>query len=106
MLGRLTGGAANRNFPGLLVDFDHSSHDPAQPTTAAGGSAGWSIAGTGFMRRSAGRTWARGADRRAVPAGVAGVESRGLRSVDGADGGWTRCGASAPAAAGSAGADE
>ena len=24
------------NFPGLLVDFDHASHDPAQPTTAAG----------------------------------------------------------------------
>ncbi|MCE0484354.1 MAG: phage protease [Methylacidiphilales bacterium] len=24
------------NFPGLLVDFDHASHDPARPTTAAG----------------------------------------------------------------------
>jgi phage I-like protein len=24
------------NFPGLLVDFDHFSHDPAQSTTAAG----------------------------------------------------------------------
>jgi phage I-like protein len=24
------------NFPGLLVDFDHASNDPAQPTTAAG----------------------------------------------------------------------
>jgi phage I-like protein len=24
------------NFPGLLVDFDHFSHDPTQPTTAAG----------------------------------------------------------------------
>jgi phage I-like protein len=24
------------NFPGLLVDFDHASHDPAQPSTAAG----------------------------------------------------------------------
>jgi phage I-like protein len=24
------------NFPGLLVDFDHASHDPEQPTTAAG----------------------------------------------------------------------
>jgi phage I-like protein len=24
------------NFPGLLVDFDHFSHDPAHPTTAAG----------------------------------------------------------------------
>src|SRR5471032_108004 len=28
--------AREPNFPGLLVDFDHASHDPAQPTTAAG----------------------------------------------------------------------
>jgi phage I-like protein len=28
--------ARQPNFPGLLVDFDHASHDPAQPTTAAG----------------------------------------------------------------------
>jgi len=28
--------ARQTNFPGLLVDFDHFSHDPAQPTTAAG----------------------------------------------------------------------
>ncbi len=28
--------ARQSNFPGLLVDFDHFSHDPAQPTTAAG----------------------------------------------------------------------
>ncbi len=28
--------ARQANFPGLLVDFDHFSHDPAQPTTAAG----------------------------------------------------------------------
>src|SRR5262249_9092252 len=28
--------ARRPNFPGLLVDFDHASHDPAQPTTAAG----------------------------------------------------------------------
>ncbi len=28
--------ARQPNFPGLLVDFDHFSHDPAQPTTAAG----------------------------------------------------------------------
>ena len=28
--------ARAENFPGLLVDFDHASHDPAQPTTAAG----------------------------------------------------------------------
>ena len=28
--------AKQPNFPGLLVDFDHFSHDPSQPTTAAG----------------------------------------------------------------------
>jgi phage I-like protein len=28
--------ARQSNFPELLVDFDHFSHDPAQPTTAAG----------------------------------------------------------------------
>lgn len=28
--------AREPNFPGLLVDFDHFSHDPARPTTAAG----------------------------------------------------------------------
>jgi phage I-like protein len=28
--------ARQPNFPGLLVDFDHASNDPAQPTTAAG----------------------------------------------------------------------
>jgi len=28
--------ARQPNFPGLLVDFDHASHDPEQPTTAAG----------------------------------------------------------------------
>jgi hypothetical protein len=28
--------AKQANFPGLLVDFDHFSHDPAQPTAAAG----------------------------------------------------------------------
>jgi phage I-like protein len=28
--------ARQPNFPGLLVDFDHASHDPAHPTTAAG----------------------------------------------------------------------
>src|ERR1700689_5526235 len=32
--------ARAENFPGLLVDFDHRSHDPAQPTTAAGWIAG------------------------------------------------------------------
>jgi len=28
--------AKRPNFPGLLVDFDHFSHDPAQPSAAAG----------------------------------------------------------------------
>ena len=28
--------ARQPNFPGLLVDFDHFSHDPAKPTAAAG----------------------------------------------------------------------
>lgn len=28
--------ARQPHFPGLLVDFDHASHDPALPTTAAG----------------------------------------------------------------------
>jgi hypothetical protein len=36
MLGSFQEEARQPNFPGLLVDFDHSSHDPAQPTTAAG----------------------------------------------------------------------
>jgi phage I-like protein len=36
MLGTFNEEARGANFPGLLVDFDHSSHDPAQPTTAAG----------------------------------------------------------------------
>ncbi len=36
MLGTFNEEARQANFPGLLVDFDHSSHDPAQPTTAAG----------------------------------------------------------------------
>src|SRR5471032_1082332 len=34
--GRLRRRRGSRISPGLLVDFDHSSHDPAQPTTAAG----------------------------------------------------------------------
>jgi hypothetical protein len=36
MLSTFNEEARQPNFPGLLVDFDHSSHDPAQPTTAAG----------------------------------------------------------------------
>ena len=34
--GRLRRRRGGRIFRGLLVDFDHASHDPAQPTTAAG----------------------------------------------------------------------
>src|SRR5277367_2471302 len=36
MLGTFNEEARQPHFPGLLVDFDHFSHDPAQPTTAAG----------------------------------------------------------------------
>jgi phage I-like protein len=36
MLGTFNEEARQPNFPGLLVDFDHFSHDPAQPTMAAG----------------------------------------------------------------------
>jgi len=36
MLGTFDEEARQPNFPGLLVDFDHFSHDPTQPTTAAG----------------------------------------------------------------------
>jgi len=36
MLGTFNEEARQPNFPGLLVDFDHFSHDPAHPTTAAG----------------------------------------------------------------------
>ena len=36
MLGTFNEEARQPNFPGLLVDFDHASHDPAQPSTAAG----------------------------------------------------------------------
>ena len=75
--------ARQPNFPGLLVDFDHFSHDPAQPTTAAG----W-IGGAGASRRRALRAdpvvgpRPPGADGRALPARVAGVEPGRLRSVD------------------------
>ena len=40
--------ARAENFPGLLVDFDHASHDPAQPTTAAGWISGLEPRGDGL----------------------------------------------------------
>ena len=48
MLGTFTEEARQPNFPGLLVDFDHSSHDPAQPTTAAGWISGLEHRGDGL----------------------------------------------------------
>jgi hypothetical protein len=48
MLGTFREEAKQPNFPGLLVDFDHSSHDPAQPTTAAGWIAGLEHRGDGL----------------------------------------------------------
>jgi len=48
MLGTFNEEARQANFPGLLVDFDHSSHDPAQPTTAAGWIAGLEHRGDGL----------------------------------------------------------
>jgi len=107
MLGTFNEEARQPNFPGLLVDFDHFSHDPAQPTTPRAGSAGWSIATTASMRKF---RWSDlghqaltgGRYRLASPV----VEPGRLRSVDRARAGWPRRGASASAAARSAGADE
>ena len=99
--------ARQPNFPGLLVDFDHSSHDPAQPTTAAGwigalehrddglyAQIRWSDLGhqalTGGRYRLASPVWNRADCDQWTRAG----------------GGWPRGGAFASAAAGSAGADE
>jgi phage I-like protein len=48
MLGTFAEEARQPNFPGLLVDFDHSSHDPAQPTTAAGWIGGLEHRGDGL----------------------------------------------------------
>ena len=48
MLGTFNEEARAANFPGLLVDFDHSSHDPAQPTTAAGWIGGLEHRGDGL----------------------------------------------------------
>jgi len=48
MLGTFNEEARQANFPGLLVDFDHFSHDPAQPTTAAGWIGGLEHRGDGL----------------------------------------------------------
>jgi phage I-like protein len=48
MLGTFNEEARQPHFPGLLVDFDHSSHDPAQPTTAAGWIGGLEHRGDGL----------------------------------------------------------
>ncbi len=48
MLGTFNEEARRPNFPGLLVDFDHASHDPAQPTTAAGWIGGLEHRGDGL----------------------------------------------------------
>ena len=94
--------ARQPNFPGLLVDFDHFSHDPGAADDGGGlDRRRWSRAATGFTRRCAGRDLGHaGADGRPLPAGVAGVESRRLRCVDragGPDGREAAASASAPA---------
>jgi hypothetical protein len=89
--------ARQPNFPGLLVDFDHSSHDPAQPTTAAGWIGGlehrddglyaqvrWSDLGhealTGGRYRLASPVWNRAdCDHWTAPAGADGKEAIHLR---------------------------
>jgi phage I-like protein len=48
MLGTFAEESQQPNFPGLLVDFDHASHDPAQPTTAAGWIGGLEHRGDGL----------------------------------------------------------
>ena len=48
MLGTFAEEARQPNFPGLLVDFDHASNDPAQPTTAAGWIGGLEHRGDGL----------------------------------------------------------
>jgi len=55
-------GGAAAEFPGLLVDFDHFSHDPAQPTTAAGWLGALEHRGDGCMRGSGVGPRAPGAD--------------------------------------------
>ncbi len=67
--------AKQPNFPGLLVDFDHFSHDPAQPTTAAGWLTALEHRDDGLYAQV---RWSDlghpGAAGRAVPARFAGVE--------------------------------
>jgi phage I-like protein len=48
MLGTFAEEARQPNFPGLLVDFDHASNDPAQPTAAAGWIGGLEHRGDGL----------------------------------------------------------
>jgi hypothetical protein len=48
MLGTFNEEARAAHFPGLLVDFDHASHDPAQPSTAAGWIGGLQHRGDGL----------------------------------------------------------
>ena len=89
--------ARQPNFPGLLVDFDHASHDPAQPTTAAGWISAldhrddglyaqirWSDLGhqalTGGRYRLASPVWNRAdCDHWTAPAGAEGRETAHLR---------------------------
>jgi phage I-like protein len=89
--------ARRPNFPGLLVDFDHFSHDPAQPTTAAGwigalehradglhAQVRWSDLGqeavTGGRYRLVSPVWNRGdCDQWSAPAGAEGGEVVHLR---------------------------
>jgi phage I-like protein len=51
MLGTFNEEARGANFPGLLVDFDHFSNDPARPTEAAGWIAGLEHRGDGLYAR-------------------------------------------------------
>jgi phage I-like protein len=51
MLGTFNEEARAANFPGLLVDFDHFSNDPARPTEAAGWIAGLEHRGDGLYAR-------------------------------------------------------
>jgi phage I-like protein len=89
--------ARQPNFPGLLVDFDHFSHDPARPSAAAGwvsalearadglyAQVRWSDLGqaavTGGRYRLVSPVWNRAdCDSWTAPAGPAGQEAAHLR---------------------------
>ncbi len=89
--------ARQPNFPGLLVDFDHFSHDPARPSAAAGwvsalearkdglyAQVRWSDLGhaavTGGRYRLVSPVWNRAdCDSWTAPAGPAGQEAPHLR---------------------------